>query len=222
MVRVQRASLADQAAALLLDRIRAGEWALGERLPGETTLGPQLGVGRSTVREAIRQLAGRGVLESRQGAGVFVTALDAPEEWSTVLRRADIAAVVEARTAIEVEATALAAERRTAPELRAMRRALEVRGDTRDDLEQHVDTDTAFHRSVVVGAHNAILLELFDGFVPRSRQAMVDLLRLRGTFGGDHDHEVHAEILRAVAERDPVAAAERSRAHLASLRDALG
>ncbi|HZU93959.1 MAG TPA: GntR family transcriptional regulator, partial [Microbacterium sp.] len=58
MAQIQRTPLADQAADLLLGRIRAGEWQLGQKLPGETTLGPQLGVGRSTVREAIRQLAG--------------------------------------------------------------------------------------------------------------------------------------------------------------------
>ncbi|ERK61245.1 transcriptional regulator, GntR family, partial [Leifsonia aquatica ATCC 14665] len=117
---VLRAPLADQAADALLERIRAGEWALGQKLPGETTLAPQLGVGRSTVREAIRQLAGRGVLQSRQGAGVFVTALDAPEDWDAVLRRASIVSVIEARIAIESEAAALAAERRTPQELRAL------------------------------------------------------------------------------------------------------
>ncbi|MBX9921568.1 MAG: GntR family transcriptional regulator, partial [Mycolicibacterium frederiksbergense] len=78
---VQRHPLAAQAAELLLTRIRDGEWPLGHRIPGETTLAAQLGVGRSTLREAIRELAGRGVLESRQGAGVFVTAVDATEDW---------------------------------------------------------------------------------------------------------------------------------------------
>ncbi len=92
---VRRESLAEQAADLLLSRIRGGEWNVGDKLPGETTLAPQLGVGRSTVREAIRQLAGQGVLASRQGAGVFVTALDIPENWDAVLHRADIVAVIE-------------------------------------------------------------------------------------------------------------------------------
>ena len=55
MAQVRRTPLAEQAADLLLERIRGGEWALGAKLPGESTLGPQLGVGRSTVREAIRQ-----------------------------------------------------------------------------------------------------------------------------------------------------------------------
>jgi DNA-binding FadR family transcriptional regulator len=218
MVQVRREPLADQAAELLLGRIRSGEWALGAKLPGETTLAPQLGVGRSTVREAIRQLSGRGVLASRQGAGVFVTALDAPEDWDAVLRRADIAAVIEARIAIETEAAGLAAERRTPSELRAMRRALAERDARRSAIEEHIDADTAFHRSIIVAAHNPILTELFDGFTPRSRQAMVEMLRIRGDFGDDADHADHARLLEAIAGGDGRAAAELSRTHLLAMK----
>ncbi|OZV77329.1 GntR family transcriptional regulator [Micromonospora echinospora] len=221
MVQVSRAPLADQAAELLLERIRAGEWALGAKLPGETTLAPQLGVGRSTVREAIRQLAGRGVLASRQGAGVFVTALDVPEDWGGVLRRADITAVIEARIAIETEAAALAAERRTPVELRAMRRALAERASRRSGIEEHVDADTAFHRSIVIAAHNPILTELFDGFTPRSRQAMIEMLRIRGNVGDAADQAAHERLLDAVVGGDAQAAAELSRAHLVAMKDAM-
>lgn len=221
MAQVRRAPLADQAAELLLERIRSGEWALGEKLPGETTLAPQLGVGRSTVREAIRQLAGRGVLASRQGAGVFVTALDAPEDWDAVLRKAGVVAVIEARIAIEVEAAALAAERRTPGDLRAIRRALDHRDAQRSDLESHVDADTAFHRAIVAAAHNPVLLDLFDSFTPRLREAMIEMLRIRREFGGDEDHDAHIDQAGAIADRDAIAAAERSRAHLRALRDGL-
>lgn len=221
MVQVRREPLADQAAGLLLERIRAGEWGLGQRLPGETTLGPQLGVGRSTVREAIRQLAGRGVLASRQGAGVFVTALDVPQEWDTVLRRAGIISVIEARIAIETEAASLAADRRTPAELRAMHRALAERAARRRAIEEHVDADTAFHRSVVTAGHNPILTELFDGFVPRGRQAMIEMLRIRGTFGSDDDHHAHARLLDAIAGGHAKVAAELSRAHLLGIKEAL-
>src|SRR6478735_2548951 len=113
MTHVRREPLAEQAADALLERIRAGEWTLGQKLPGETTLAPQLDVGRSTIREAIRQLVGRGVLATRQGSGVVVTALEPREDWDQVLSRAGIASVIEARIAIEVEASALAAERHT-------------------------------------------------------------------------------------------------------------
>ncbi|MFJ9313962.1 FadR/GntR family transcriptional regulator [Pimelobacter simplex] len=220
-MQVRREPLADQAAELLLTRIRAGEWQLGQKLPGETTLAPQLGVGRSTLREAIRQLAGRGVLASRQGAGVFVTALDVPEDWDLVLRRADIVSVIEARTAIEAEAAALAAVRRTPTELRAIGRALAARARRRPDVEEHVDADMAFHRAVVVAAHNPVLVDLFDSFVPRSRIAMVEMLRL-GT-AADHaaDHAAHDLLHRAIADRDADLAARLSRTHLTSLKESL-
>lgn len=66
---VERRLLTDQAAELLRARIVSGEWEVGAKLPGETTLAAQLGIGRSTIREAVRTLAGLGMLESRQAPG---------------------------------------------------------------------------------------------------------------------------------------------------------
>lgn len=210
--------MSEQAADLLLDRIKIGEWTLGEKLPGETTLATQLGVGRSTMREAIRQLSGRGVLTARQGAGVFVISLEVPEDWDVVLRRADILSVIEARIAIETEAAALAAERRTPADLRAIRRSLAHRRTHRAAIEELVDADTAFHRSIVVAAHNSILIELFDDFTPRLREAMIDMLRMRKEFGDDADQDAHARLVELIAAQDGRAAAEQSRTHLLSIK----
>ena len=218
MAQVTRTPLAEQAADLLLARIRAGEWPLGAKIPGENTLGPQLGVGRSTVREAIRRLAGQGVLATRQGSGVFVAALDIVEDWSTSLQRADIDSVIEARIAIEVEAAALAAERRSPADLRAIMRAADERAAQRNRIEAYVDADIAFHRAIIAGAHNSILLDLFDSFTPRSRQAMIDLLRLSGEFATDADQRTHLDIVGAIADRDGRKAAILAREHLLTLK----
>jgi len=214
---VQRHPLAAQTAEVLLKRIRGGEWPLGHKLPGETTLAVQLGVGRSTVREAIRELAGKGVLDSRQGAGVFVIALDVGEDWEDVLSRASIVSVIEARVAIETEAARLAAERRTPAEVRGLRRALAARVAGDQTTEQHVDADMALHRAVVASAHNDVLLELFDGFVPRIRRAMIDMLKLR-TSTAESDQDAHGALVEAIAGRRPDTAAELSRAHLSMLK----
>lgn len=219
--RVQRVPLADQAAAVLLDRIRGGEWKLGAKLPGETTLAPQLGVGRSTVREAIRQLAGRGVLTTRQGSGVFVAVLDVPEERATLMSRASIITVIEARIAVETEAASLAAARRTPAQLRGIRAALATRAGAVANRSAHVDADLDFHRAVVVAAGNEILTDLFDLSTPRMREAMVDMLAIRGEYGGVADHDAHAELVEAVADRRPDDAARASRAHLSALKEAL-
>ncbi|MFC9967389.1 FadR/GntR family transcriptional regulator [Nocardia ignorata] len=217
---VRRQPLAAQAAELLLARIRTGEWPLGHRLPGETLLAAQLGVGRSTVREAIRELAGKGVLDSRQGAGVFVTALDVTEDWDVVLRGATIVAVIEARIAIEAEAAALAAERRTPADLRAIRRTLAERRVEGRPVADHVDADMAFHRAVVVAAHNDVLTQLFDSLLPRLRLAMIDMLELRPVRSEQDDQHAHEQLAQAIADRTPTAAAEFSRAHLSALKEA--
>ncbi|HWV49705.1 MAG TPA: FCD domain-containing protein, partial [Microbacterium sp.] len=123
--------------------------------------------------------------------------------------------------AIEAEASSLAAERRTASDLRAIRRALAARDNDADGIEAHVDADTAFHRSIIVAAHNPILLELFDGFTPRLRQAMIEMLRLRSDHDGPGDHERHARLADAVSSKDAATAASESRAHLRRLKEAL-
>lgn len=134
---LQRASLADQAADALAARIAAGEWPVGSPLPGEHALAGELGVGRSTVREAVRALTTRGLVRARQGAGVFVTATAPTPDWDSLLRRTRVADVVEARVAIEVQAARLAAVRRTPADLDALRAALDARAVVeRDAAEQ--------------------------------------------------------------------------------------
>ncbi|MHA3022032.1 FadR/GntR family transcriptional regulator [Mycobacterium sp. BMJ-28] len=219
VAQVQRHPLATQVAELLLTRIHAGEWPLGHRLPGETTLAAQLGVGRSTLREAIRELAGKGVLESRQGAGVFVTAVDVTEDWDTVLRRTTIAAVIEARIAIEAEAAALAATRRTPADLRVIRRTLAARGIQNQSVPEHVDADMAFHRAVIAAAHNEVLTGLFDAFLPRLRTAMIDMLKITPVASEAGDHACHQDLTEAIAARSPAAAAAASRTHLTALME---
>lgn len=219
---VRRTPLADQAAELLLARIRAHEWTLGAKLPGETTLAAQIGVGRSTVREAIRQLAGRGVLESRQGSGVFVTSLDVTEEWDLVLKRVGIVATIEARSAIENEAAALAAVRRTPADIRLLRSALLTRADSFDTVEGLVDADMALHRAIVAASHNELLLELFDSFVARVRQAMIEMLRIHPLRSEDDDQQAHAQIVQAIVDRNASIAARSSRAHLDTLKGMFG
>ncbi|GAA1401303.1 FadR/GntR family transcriptional regulator [Oerskovia paurometabola] len=217
MPTLRRLPLADQAAELMLDRVRTGTWPLDHRLPGEQALAAELGVGRSTVREAIRQLAGKGVLESRQGSGVYVVRAEASEDWEEVLRRGEVVDVLEVRGALETEAARLAATRRTPADLRALATALAGRGEVpaTASAQEYVDADLVFHRAVVDAAHNAVLTDLFATFVPRLRRAMVDMIELDGA--GErhrHDQDAHEAILDAVRDRDADRAAASSRRHL--------
>lgn len=217
-MKVQRQSLAGQVVAVILDRITTGCWAIGTKLPGEATLAAELGVGRSTVREAIRDLAGRGVLSTRQGAGVFVTASTPAVDWPDVLRRAAITEVVEGRLAVETEAAYRAAQRRTAADLDALERALAVRADAERSAEDaaFVEADLDFHQAVVTAAGNEVLNQLFRSFQARIRTAMIDMLALfePADQRGRQTHDSHAAIVAAIRDRDPERAAALSRAHL--------
>jgi DNA-binding FadR family transcriptional regulator len=223
---LQRASLADQAADVLAARIAAGEWPVGSPLPGEHALATELGVGRSTVREAVRALAARGLVRARQGAGVFVTATTPTPDWDDLLVRTRVADVVEARVAIEVQAARLAAARRTPADVDALRAALEVRHEAEVaaavDDGAYVDADLGFHAAVVEASHNPVLVELFAAFAPRVRTAMLELLALAG-MGSPHHHDqdAHVAIARAVEEREPDVAAAAASEHLHGVLEAL-
>jgi DNA-binding FadR family transcriptional regulator len=218
----RRNLLADQTADLLLARLAAGEWAVGTKLPGETTLAAELGVGRSTVREALRMLAGQGLLRSRQGAGVFVERTEPlpADGWDGVLRAEAIAAVVEVRNAIEVEAARLAAQRATARDVKAMRRALDLRAAAMtSDHHAFVEADIAVHRAVVAAAHNRVLSELFETFVPRLSEALVEMIELLGLreTNPEPNSDEHLALVEAIATGDEEAALRVSRAHLGAM-----
>lgn len=218
---LNRNLLADQAADQLRRRLQAGEWAIGAKLPGETTLATELGVGRSTIREALRMLAGQGMLRPRQGAGVFVERTEPESDgWEAVLQRGAIVAVVEVRAAIEIEAARLAAARATADDLAAMRRALALRAAAADAPDRDfVEADTAVHRAIVAAAHNPVLAELFETFVPRVADAMVDMIGLLGLRERDAepDADEHGALVDAIAAGDVEEAARVARAHLEAM-----
>ncbi|MBV6759292.1 FadR/GntR family transcriptional regulator [Rhodococcus opacus] len=217
---IRRHLLTDQAADLLRSRIDSGEWEIGTKLPGETTLAAELGVGRSTVREAVRMLAGLGMLESRQGAGVFLRRSSPRQDWDRVLRTEGILHVVEVRNTVEIEAARLAATRRDEADLQALRRALDARSAASGaGAAAFVDADIALHRAVVVAAHNPVLTELFETFVPRLRGAMLDLMDVREmTASSQPNADAHRLLVEAIADGDAAEAARVSAAHLERLR----
>ncbi|MBY8871993.1 FCD domain-containing protein [Micromonospora sp. PLK6-60] len=204
----------------LRERILGGEWPVGTRIPTEPQLVAALGVGRNTVREAVRALVHAGVLEPRQGSGTYVISTD--ELAPVVARRLTddrMAEVVEVRRAFEVEAARLAALRRTPEDLAALDGALAAReaawhGGRVDDF---VEADAALHTAVVAAAHNAMLAELYAsvGTALRSTvaQAMGEALR-------PERYVDHGRLVSAIRDGDPHRAAIEAGAFLESPRGA--
>jgi GntR family transcriptional regulator, transcriptional repressor for pyruvate dehydrogenase complex len=209
--------LVEQATERLRAQITGGQWPVGTRLPGETTLAADLGVGRSTVREALRALAGAGLVRTRQGAGVFVIATRPVEDWPTRLRRAALVDIYEVRVMLEVQAARMAAGRRTPDDAEALDAALAARTEAAPaGGARFIDADIALHAAVVAAAHNPVLTELFAEFVPALREGLIDLLDLVDVAAHDADHgaAAHAGLVAAVKAGDPEAATRILQAEL--------
>ncbi|MDX3109157.1 FadR/GntR family transcriptional regulator [Nonomuraea angiospora] len=205
--------LVEQATQHLREQITQGEWPVGTRLPGENALAKALGVGRSTVREALRALAGAGLVQARQGSGVFViaaaTATVPAEDWPARLRRAAITDVYEVRMMVETQAARMAARRRTEEDVAALEEALaaRARAAAQDDAA-FVDADIALHAAVVAAAGNPVLTDLFAEFAPALREGLIGLVEVLGLRAHDRNpgHDSHAELVAAVRDGDGDAA----------------
>lgn len=195
-------SLVDQALEQLRLRIAQGAWAVGERLPTEPELCAELGISRNTVREAMRVLAFSGLIEIRQGDGSYLRSMTDPLGTMRALSHCTLGKAQETRQILEVEAIGLAAQRRTASDLRALRTALDASAALyQGDLEAYISADLAFHQRLVDAAHNPALSELYQYFSAivgaQLRQTLNLSPRRQAVF------DLHVALLDAVEQQDP-------------------
>ncbi len=202
----RRAGLVDQVIEQMRRAITSGEWPVGQRIPPEPELVTALGVGRNTVREAVRALSHAGLLEVRQGDGTFVRATS---EISGAVRRmcgTELKEVLQVRRTLEMEGARLAAKHRTDAELARLTELLRKR-DAAMEAEQWaevIEHDTAFHVLLVQCSHNTLLAELYQGLteaVKASVAASVD------TTQPGQDQVSHTGLLHAVRDGDQEKAA---------------
>jgi DNA-binding FadR family transcriptional regulator len=192
------------------ERVRRGEWPVGTKIPTEPRLVEEYGVGRNTVREAVRALVHAGVLECRQGSGTYVVSTD--ELAGAVTRRiaaAEVAETVEVRRALEVEAARLAAVRRRPADLVALDGALGAREAAwrSGRLDAFVDADAALHTAIVAAAHNGMLAGLYASIGAAIRASVA------ADIGPDmhpDKHVDHSRLVRAVRAGDPDRAAREA------------
>ncbi|AXB44225.1 FadR/GntR family transcriptional regulator [Amycolatopsis albispora] len=193
----RRTGLVDQVIGQLREAVTAGEWPVGERIPPESELVAALGVGRNTVREAVRALSHSGLLEVRQGDGTYVRATS---EVSGAVRRlcgSELREVLQVRRTLEVEGARLAATERTEAELANLTELLRVRDAALADKQfsEFVRTDASFHLAVVQCGHNNLLTELYRG-LSEVVTASVEATK-------HADNVSHTGLLEAIAAGDP-------------------
>ena len=207
-------SLVDIALEQIRQRIDNGTWPLGQRLPPEPELAEIIGISRNTVREAVRVLTFSGVLDVRQGDGTYVRACADPLAAMQALARSSVEQALEARGMIEIEASRLAASRRTEDDLVDLRVALAASAarSGHEDLEDYIVHDLAFHQRVVDSAHNPVLSQLYRYFSQVIRvgleRTISDPERPQPSF------DLHRDLLDAIERQDADAAAAANRALL--------
>ena len=216
LVTTKRTGLVDQVIDQLRELMASGEWPLGSRIPPEAELVTALGVGRNTVREAIRALSHSGLLEVRQGDGTFVRATS---EISGAVRKLcgdELLHVLEVRRALEVEGARLAASARTEQDVREIEECLAARDEAvrRLDRETVITRDADFHLRLVRASHNPVLVGLYEGISEAVRS------RVASSFDPEvppEEHVSHTELVAAVRDGDPERAAAEAGGFLEEL-----
>lgn len=233
----RRETLSGKLIRTISDRIASGQYRVGERLPSEQEMIEEFGVSRTVVREAIANLKANGGVNTVQGVGAFVVQQEKQsafqiEEASNLSVAQEMVRVLELRVALETEAVALAAQRRTDAHLQTMNNALNTFRATMAAPEytaavgeEAAQADIAFHRAIAEATGNSHFLRLFNYL----GEYMVSRSRLQTfKFGGGSVQEYlgrtlieHERIYLAIEARDSDTARAAVRLHLAGSRDRL-
>ena len=226
---INRETLADQIASDITGRILGGELASGSALPTEPQLAEQYGVSRSTIRDATRLLLARGLVEVRQGKGVFVTSSQSEpfaDALLLALRRDGATAwdVDEFVDRLDILAVSLATENATDEEIDEIERRsgafLEVLGATNDAADEAAfervarraeEAYDSLHEALISAAHNKVLEHVARPLRALRRLREWDLSEVAGVPGipdpQDVDRRFHEAIVTCLRSRDPATAA---------------
>ncbi|HWI81481.1 FadR/GntR family transcriptional regulator [Ramlibacter sp.] len=214
------ARLSDQVAHQLAAEIAAGRLAAGAKLPPEARLVEQFEVSRTVVREAMSRLKSLGLVHSRQGSGVYVTAAPpyAPLNFDArhTASRAAVVQLAEVRRGLEAEAAAIAARRRAPADIErlqatvaALDRAVASGGDG-------VEQDLAFHRAIAQAAHNPFLIGTLD-YLAQFMRGAIGVTRANEARRADFAAQVrreHAAVVTAIEAGDAAKARAAASRHM--------
>jgi len=201
---LQRHSLADAVVGKLQQRLSLGEFRPGEKLPSEPELMEQFGVGRSTIREAIRILANAGLVSVRQGSGTYVEAQRGiAEPLSQRLRRADAGDLDEVRQLLEMKTAERAAQHRSRKDIEKMKALLKKRDEASKagDKEGSISADIQFHVAVAEASRNEILADLYKTIAEQMTRHFRATHSDTGSF--IRSQHLHESLLNSIVDQDP-------------------
>ena len=220
---IRTSRLYEQIVQQIEESIVKGDLKAGDQLPAERELAQRFGVSRTAVREAVKALREKGLVEAYSGRGTFIT----DGTTQAVRQSLDLMAKIgqpegsthlaEVRAILEPEIAALAAVRIKEPELVTMREAVATMDRAGRDPEAYIEADLDFHLALAEGADNPLILSLLDSIVGLLREQRLRIFRVPG--GPERGQIHHKKILEAVEQHDAEKAREGMRAHLHQVRD---
>jgi GntR family transcriptional repressor for pyruvate dehydrogenase complex len=219
---IESERLYERIVAQIEQRILKGDLHVGDQLPPERELGEQFGVSRTAVREAVKALREKGLLETYPGRGTFITdgtsrAMRHSLNWVVSIGAAHGSEdLVQVREILEPEIAALATTHATAEQLATLDRAVAVMDAALNDAEAFIEGDLDFHLTLAEATQNDIIPILIDSIIDLLREQRK---RIFFTPGGPQRGQIHHKrILKAVKQHDPDAARKAMRAHLTQVR----
>ena len=201
----------------LLDYLLSGDVAPGQKIPSERQLAETLGVGRSTIREAIKSLELLGLVEQRVGDGTYLSGSSSellPQviQWGLLLTEHQRDDMLEARFHLEVLLAQLAAERRTEDQLARLHELIEQMRESHDDLDRYIEADIAFHLEVARASGNSVLVGVLTNIQALLRTWASRVIHTAGET--KTSLAMHEPILKAIDAGDPAAARQAMTAHM--------
>ena len=216
---MSRQTLSETLFKKLVGHVVKGDWKEGERIPSEREISAQLGIGRASLREALKALELLGMVESRVGDGTFVCPrsdfLSRPLLWAIMgADQSELRQLIEARLVLEESIAAFAAERATAEELQKIKAALEEMRAQIEDPSRSFESDMRFHIAIAEAAHNPILSNA-DQLM---RNLMKPWILLKHKVAGAASNSLahHDRIYDAILHRDADRARVEMRNHIAT------
>jgi len=218
---IQSERLYEQIVDQIERRIVAGDLKVGDQLPAERELADQFAVSRTAVREAIKALREKGLVEIRLGRGTFVTrgATGAVRHSLGLLLKNENGFVnlAEVREILEPEIAALAATRVTEENIAAMAEAVAIMETALNNVDVFVEADLDFHLALAEATQNPIIPTLMDSIIDLLREQRKRTGNVEGGLARGQYH--HKRILEAVIQHDPLAARQAMQDHLLQVRE---
>jgi GntR family transcriptional repressor for pyruvate dehydrogenase complex len=214
---IQRTTLTSAAFDQLISHVVNGTWKAGDRIPPERDLCQQLGIARTSLREALKAMELVGMVDSRVGDGTFVCPrsefLSRPLLWAfTGTDNTEFQEIMEARIIIEENLAGLAAQRATEEEIAAIAESVQMLQDCIARNEPILEVDMAFHLAIARASHNNVLAKAVQLLRNLMRQWLYYKVLLPEA--APRVLKRHVAIARAITQHKPVVARREMRLHL--------